>query len=131
MTGVVVPEDAIGEVAVTEVTPDEVTYPCAFTNAVVAIWVVFVAVAAVGAVGVPVNSGLAKFAFKLKAVCVAVETGLLASLVLSTLDNPTSVFVTVSQLGAAACVPLPTESKNFLVALVLPARGAPAPPVPP
>ena len=41
------------------------------------------------------NSGLAKFAFKFKAVCVAVETGLLASLVLSTFDNPTSEAVYV------------------------------------
>jgi hypothetical protein len=40
-----------------------------------------------------VKVGLAKFAFKFKAVCVAVETGLLASLVLSTLPNPTIAFV--------------------------------------
>lgn len=77
------------------------------------------------------NVGLAKFAFKFKAVCVAVETGLLASLVLSTFDNPTSVFVTVSQLGSAACIPLPTESKNFLVALILPARRVPIAKSPP
>ena len=39
---------------------------------------------------VPVNVGLAKLAFKSSAVVVALETGLLASDVLSTFDNPTS-----------------------------------------
>ena len=73
------------------------------------------------------NVGLSKFAFKLKAVCVAVETGLLASLVLSTFDNPTSVFVNVPQVGAPACVPLPTEIKNCLVVVLLPARRVPSP----
>ena len=34
-----------------------------------------------------------EFAFKFNAVCVAVETGLLASLVLSALPNPTIDFV--------------------------------------
>jgi hypothetical protein len=47
----------------------------------------------VGATRVPVKVGLAKFAFKFKAVCVAVETGLSALLVLSTLLNPTIAFV--------------------------------------
>ena len=47
----------------------------------------------VGAASVPVKVGLAKFAFKFKAVCVAVEIGLLASLVLSTLAKPTIVLV--------------------------------------
>jgi len=63
------------------------------TNAVVAIWVVLVAGEAVGANGTPVSVGLAKSAFKLRAVWVAVETGLFASLVLSTLPNPTIVLV--------------------------------------
>ena len=38
----------------------------------------------------PVNVGDARFAFKSRAVCCAVETGLLASLVLSTFPRPTS-----------------------------------------
>ena len=42
---------------------------------------------------VPVKVGEARGAFKSRAVCVAVDTGLLASVVLSTLDRPTSVFV--------------------------------------
>ena len=55
---------------------------------------VFVFSAAVGAVGVPVNAGEASGALKSSAVCVAVETGLLASEVLSTLPSPTCVAVT-------------------------------------
>ena len=56
-----------------------------------AICVVFVPKEAVGVVGVPVNAGLAKFAFKFKAVCCAVETGLSASLVLVTKFKPKSI----------------------------------------
>ena len=56
----------------------------AITNSVVAICVVFVANAAVGAVGIPVRLGEAKGAFKSNAVCVAVEIGLFKSVVLST-----------------------------------------------
>ena len=41
-----------------------------------------------GIVTSPVNVGDTKFAFKFNAVCCAALTGLLASLVLSTLDNP-------------------------------------------
>ena len=48
----------------------------------------------VGAVTLPVKVGLAKLAFKFKAVCTAVEIGLFASLVLSTLPKPTCAFVT-------------------------------------
>jgi len=66
----------------------------AFTNAVVASCVVFVSAAAVGAAGIPVNVGAAMFALRFKAVCVAVETGLLASVVLSTFPNPTCALVT-------------------------------------
>jgi hypothetical protein len=40
----------------------------AVTKAVVAIWVVFVPAVAVGAVGVPVNAGEARFALRLSAV---------------------------------------------------------------
>ena len=47
----------------------------------------------VGATSVPEKVGLARFAFKFKAVCVAVETDLLTSLVLSALLNPTIAFV--------------------------------------
>ena len=65
----------------------------AVTKAVVAICVVLVAGAAVGADGTPVSVGLAKSAFKFSAVCVAVETGLLRSLVLSTFPNPTILLV--------------------------------------
>ena len=42
---------------------------------------------------VPVNVGEARFALRFRAVCVAIETGLFASLVLSTFPKPTSVFV--------------------------------------
>ena len=42
----------------------------------------------------PVKVGLAKFAFKSKALCCAVETGLFASDVLSAFPNPTIAFVT-------------------------------------
>jgi len=42
---------------------------------------------------VPVNVGSAIGAFKSRAVCAALETGLLASEVLSTFARPTSVFV--------------------------------------
>ena len=42
---------------------------------------------------VPVNEGLFRFAFKSNADCVAVETGLFKSEVLSTFDNPTIDFV--------------------------------------
>ena len=48
---------------------------------------------AVGAVGMPVRDGLARDAFKSKAVCVAVEMGLSASDVLFTLPKPTMVAV--------------------------------------
>ena len=54
------------------------------TNAVVAICVVLVANAAVGALGIPVKLGEAKGAFKSNAACVAVEIGLFKSVVLST-----------------------------------------------
>ena len=62
------------------------------TNAVVAICVVAVPGVAVGANGAPVSVGDAKFAFRSREVCVAVETGLLASLVLSTFVKPISAF---------------------------------------
>jgi hypothetical protein len=55
------------------------------TKAVDANWVLLVDAIAVGAKGVPVKVGDAKSAFKPNAVVVAVDTGLLASLVLSTL----------------------------------------------
>ena len=63
------------------------------TNAVVAIWVVFVPLAAVGALGVPVRKALARGAFKSNAACAAVEMGLAASEVLFTLPKPTMVAV--------------------------------------
>ena len=47
----------------------------------------------VGAINVPVKVGLAMLAFKFSAVYVAVDFGLLASLVLSTLLNPTMLLV--------------------------------------
>ena len=46
--------------------------------------------APVGIVTVPVNVGEARLALRSRAVCVAVETGLLASLVLSAFPKPTS-----------------------------------------
>ena len=71
---------------------DELTPPILFdeavilelTKAVVAICVVVVPSAGVGAVGIPVKAGDAKFAFKSNAVCVAVLIGLSKSVVLST-----------------------------------------------
>jgi hypothetical protein len=44
---------------------------------------------------VPVKAGLARGAFKFRAVCVAVEIGLFASEVLSQLPKPMAAFVTV------------------------------------
>ena len=66
-----------------------------FTNAVVAICVVFVSLVAVGAVGVPVRSGLARGALASNALCVAVEMGLAESEVLSTLPKPTAAALSV------------------------------------
>jgi hypothetical protein len=62
--------------------------------AVVAICVLLVPANAVGAVGVPVNVGEARLALRSNAVWVAVDTGLLASEVLSTFPRPTCVAVT-------------------------------------
>ncbi len=62
------------------------------TNSVVAICVVLVPNAAVGAAGVPVKVGEASGDLRSNADCVAVEIGLLASDVLSTLPRPTSDF---------------------------------------
>ncbi len=59
------------------------------TNAVVASCVVLVPGVAVGAVGVPVSPGDARSALRLNAVCCAVDTGLLASEVLSTFASHT------------------------------------------
>ena len=50
--------------------------------------------AAVGAAGVPVKVGELISALRFKAVCPAVDTGLLASEVLSTFPSPTCVAVT-------------------------------------
>jgi hypothetical protein len=47
----------------------------------------------VGDVTTPVNVGLARFAFRFNAVCVADDTGFNKSLVLSTLPKPTIDFV--------------------------------------
>jgi hypothetical protein len=52
------------------------------------------------AVSVPVNVGAAFGAFKSSAVCVAVETGLLASEVLSTFPRPTEDFVSAATASA-------------------------------
>ena len=90
------------------------------TKAVVAICVVFVPAVAVGALGVPVNVGLAKGAFAFNAVWVAVEIGLFASLVLSTFPNPTCAFVTPWGLDLLEVWELRFVAKVFsaLVALV-------------
>jgi hypothetical protein len=53
----------------------------------------FTAIGFVPIVGVPVKDGDAKLAFRSSAVCVAVDTGLEASLVLSTLPKPTIALV--------------------------------------
>jgi hypothetical protein len=47
--------------------------------------------AAVGAIGVPVSVGEAKFAFKFNAICVAVEIALLHRLYCSTFAKPLPV----------------------------------------
>ena len=60
--------------------------------AVVAICVLLFPGEAVGAIGVPVNEGLARGAFKSKAVCCAVDTGFAVSAVLSTEPKPTIDF---------------------------------------
>jgi hypothetical protein len=73
--------------------PPETPLTAVVTNAVVAICVVLVAAFAVGAVGVPVSAGEAKFALRSSAVCCTVETGLAVSAVLSTEPRPTIVFV--------------------------------------
>ena len=46
----------------------------------------------VGSVGVPVNVGEARLAFRFKAVCCVVDTGFAVSAVLSTFHSPTSHF---------------------------------------
>ena len=97
---VLVPTDAVGAVGIpvrdglSRVPGADATIPATAdaTNAVVASCVVFVPTDAVGALGVPVRDGLASDAFKSNAACVAVETGLAASEVLSALPNPTWVF---------------------------------------
>ena len=84
---------------------------------------------------VPVKVGLATGAFKLRASCVAIETGLLASAVLSTLPSPTMDFMmplTVPvKVGLAngafvsrdACKPL--TSLISIPAILLPNTAAP------
>ena len=61
-----------------------------------------VALLGVGTVTVPVKVGLARGAFKSRAVWVAADIGLLASEVLSTLPKPTSDLLTV-MLAERAC----------------------------
>ena len=65
----------------------------------------------VGAVRFTVKVGLFNFAFKFKAVCVAVETGFAKSLVLSTLPSPTTSFVIPETV--------PVNSGSFIGALSL------------
>ena len=64
-----------------------------FVNAELGIFTKFAPDVPAGSVTVPVNVGEARFAFKLRAVWVAVDTGLFASLVLSTFPRPTIVAV--------------------------------------
>ena len=95
-------------------------------------WVI--PVVPVGKLGVPVKVGEAKGAFKSKAVCAALEIGLLKSDVLSTFPNPTSPFtipvgvvmegldklllVKVSVPASVAKVPVVGKVK-FVVAVVV------------
>jgi hypothetical protein len=90
-TDVVLPELVIGPVKSAFVAFAVVIAPV--TNAVVAICSVLIPAVAVGANGVPVKVGESKGAFRPNAVWAAVETGLFASLVLSTSERPTIVFV--------------------------------------
>ncbi|GHT87548.1 hypothetical protein FACS189474_0600 [Bacteroidia bacterium] len=64
-----------------------------FTNAVVANCVLLTVATAVGAVGVPLKPGETKLDFAFNAVCVAVDTGLFTSDVLSTLLKPKEALV--------------------------------------
>ena len=61
-----------------------------------------------GRTTVPVNVGAAKLALRSSALCVAVDTGLLASEVLSTFESPTEDFVSAATAAAtleSAAVP--------------------------
>lgn len=70
--------------------PFIVAYHCHITKAVVAICVLFVPAAAVGAVGTPVKAGLARFAFPFNCVCTAdVTHARYHNCVLVTLDTQT------------------------------------------
>ena len=71
-------------------------------------------------VTVPVKVGLARLAFKSSAVCCAVDTGLLASLVLVTLPNPTIDAVTPDtvpvKVGLASGAFSPSLPSSLLIA---------------
>ena len=113
-----------------------------FTNAVVAIAVEIspalcvTAIVPVGSVGVPVNTGDTKFDFKFNAVNCALLTGLLASLVLSTLPNPkfvlaSFIFVAFVPPFAIAKSPVifaavPVTLPMKLVAVIAPAAKLPS-----
>ena len=94
------------------------------------------AIVPVGSVGVPVNTGDTKFDFKFNAVCCAVLTGLLASLVLSTLPNPkfvlaSFIFVAFVPPFAIATTPVifeevPVTLPMKLVAVIGPAEKPPS-----
>ena len=112
------------------------------TNAVVAIAVdaslalCVTAMVPVGKVGVPVNTGDNKLAFRFKAASCAVLTGLFTSLVLSTFPNPKLVLASVIFVAfvppfiignrpvifAAVPVTLPIK----LVAVIAPAAKLPS-----
>ena len=112
------------------------------TNAVVAIAVEIspalcvTAIVPVGSVGVPVNTGDTKFDFKFNAVCCAVLTGLLTSLVLSTLPNPkfvlaSFIFVAFVPPFAIATTPVifeevPVTLPMKFVAVIGPAEKPPS-----
>ena len=86
-----------------------------------------------GSVTTPVKVGLAKLALRSSAVCCAVDTGLLASLVLSTLpkptadlDTPVTVPVKVGDVNIVAfdsfvTLPSPTSELTSVTLPVLPA----------
>jgi hypothetical protein len=98
-------------------TLDDAAGVLACTNAVVATCVVSVAVAAVGAAGVPVNVGLAIFAFKLSAVVTKAVVAICVVLVLAAAVGASGVPVRVSpDMSAleliAVCTAVNSELKS-------------------
>ena len=93
------------------------------TKAVLAIWLVLVPLAAVGTVGIPVSAGEANGALVSKAVWVAVEIGLFASLVLSTLLRPKFVLAPETEEAPVPPLAIATIPDTFSAVLDAYANG--------